>query len=288
MATIVYLNGKFLPLEEAKISAADYGFLFGYAIFETMRVYDGTIFRLKNHIDRLMKSLNILEIPLNPDMLERTVMDTVRVNGLGNARVRLTVSAGSGNPVIDLNTCEASTVLVISLPYIPILPEVYERGFRLSIAGIRRNSRSVVQSIKKTDYLESILARRAARDAGADDALLLNDNGFVAEGSTNNIFMVERGVLRTPSLTNGILPGITRDVVLELASRSGMEVLETDILPDEIMAAEEVFLTSSMMEVMPVTQISDKVIGNGKPGQVTKKLIRAYKEEVQREIRNSK
>lgn len=281
---LISLNGNLIPLEEAKISVTDYGFLFGYAIFETMHAYDGTVFRLQSHLDRMSRSLSVLEIPFDKPQITKAIRKTISENKLRDARVRLTVSAGPGNPVTDLSSCKQPTILVIALPHAPMTRETYEKGFALSIARIRRNSQSLVQNIKKTDYMESILARREARRNGADDALFLNDRGFVAEGSTNNVFIVNGGVLKTPSLENGILPGITRDAVLDAARRACVAAQETDILPAELLSADEVFITSTMMEIMPVTRIDANTIGNGKLGPVTAKLSTAFKDLVREEI----
>ena len=283
MGEIVYLNGAFLPRQEAKIPVMDYGFLFGYGLFETMRAYAGRVFRLDSHLARLAVSAATLGIPVDTSILKNAIVDTVAKNGLKEARVRTTVSAGEGGPVPDTRTCTCPTTLVVATRYAPYPRKIYERGFRVIISSTRRNSRSPVPAMKTTGYLENLLSRQEARVAAADDALLLNDRGKLAEASTSNVFLVKGNTLKTPRTENGILPGITRDVILELALQIGITTLEADILPDELLSANEAFLTSSLMEVMPLTGISGKAIGSGKPGAVTGKLAAAYKDLVLKE-----
>jgi branched-subunit amino acid aminotransferase/4-amino-4-deoxychorismate lyase len=247
MGEIVYLNGAMVPRSQAQISALDYGFLYGYGLFETMRTYDGTVFRLDNHIARLAKSADRLGIAVDTAILDKAVTDTLKANGLRDARVRLTVSIGEGSLVPDLYSCTAPNVLVVAAKYTPYPDEVYQRGFRVIVSSIRRNSQSPVPAMKTANYMESLLARQEAKTAGVDDVLFLNEKGQVTEASTSNIFMVSKNVLKTPRQGSGILPGITRDVILELAPQMDVIALEADILPEEIMETDEVFLTNSVV-----------------------------------------
>jgi branched-chain amino acid aminotransferase len=288
MAYLVYLNGEFKPLDEACISVTDYGFLFGYALFETMHAYhagpNGAVFRLEQHLDRLAGAAGKLGITLSTAALQKAVNDTVRINRLQEARVRLTVSAGDGNPVFDLTSCRRPAVVVIAIPHQRIAPEIYQRGYRIAISNFQRDTRSPVSGVKKTDYMENILACRSARESGADDAVLLNEKGNVTEGTTNNIFIVKHDIIKTPPPASGILPGITRNAVLELASTSGLRCEELDFDAEELAAADEIFLTSSMMEIMPVTAVNGKPAGRGKPGAITTQLMKDFKALVQKEM----
>ncbi len=283
MTETVYLNGAFVPRSDAKISALDYGFLFGYGLFETMRAYNGTVFRLDNHLARLAKPAVKLSIPVEPGVLRNAVAETVRLNGLKEARVRLTVAIGEGSLVPDPHSCAKPTILVVAAKYTPYAPEIYERGFRVMVSSLRRNSQSPLTVMKTANYLENLLAREEARTAAFDDALLLNEKGQLAEASTSNIFLVSKNTLRTPSVESGILPGITRDVILELASELGIKTAEAAIRPEELRAAQEAFLTNSMIEVMPLSMVDGETVGSGKPGTVTRRLMTAYRDLVIKE-----
>ena len=284
MTEIVYLNGSLIPRNQASISALDYGFLYGYGLFETMRAYEGRVFRLDRHLSRLARSVEILGMSIQTAELEDAVMDTVRANKLSNARIRITISIGEGDMVPDPGTCEKPTVLITAADYQPFSQQVYQKGFRAVVSSICRNSQSLLSRLKSANYLESMLARQEARKAGVDEALCLNEKGFLAEASMSNVFLVDNGTLKTPGLGSGILPGITREAVLELAPQLGTNTLEQDIQLGELMNAEEAFLTNSLMEVMPLTEVDSKPVGSGIPGAVTVKLMATYKELVQRDI----
>ena len=286
MEEIVYLDGAMVPRSQAKIPAMDYGFLYGYGLFETMRAYNGIVFRLDSHITRLAKSADKLGIAVDTAILKKAVTDTLRVNGLRDARVRLTVSIGEGSLVPDLHSCTVPSVLVIAAKYTPYADELYQRGFRAIVSSIRRNSQSPVLAMKTTNYMESLLARQEAKAAGVDEALFLNEKGQLTEASTSNIFLVSKNVLKTPRQESGILPGITRDVILELASQMGIIALEADILLEEIMEADEAFLTNSVLEIMSVTELNGKAISKGRPGVITRRLMSSYKDLVLRETRH--
>ncbi len=285
MSEIVYLNGSLIPRSQARISALDYGFLYGFGLFETMRAYGGRVFRLDRHLSRLTRSAEMLGIPIEAPELKGAVMDTLRANKLGDARIRITISIGEGGMVPDPSTCQKPTVLILASDYQPSPEQVYEKGFRAIVSSIRRNSQSPLSRLKSTNYLESMLARQEARAAGADEALCLNDKGLLAEASMSNIFLVADGTLKTPGQESGILPGITREAVLELASQSGIDTLEWDISMEELSQAREAFFTNSLIEIMPLTELDGKPIGSGKPGAITKRLMAAYKRLVRTEQR---
>ncbi len=277
MSQIVYLNGRLIARDKAFISAMDYGFLYGFGLFETMRAYSGQVFRLEHHLSRLAHSALVLGLPIGTLDLKGAVADTIRANKLSEARIRITVSIGEGATPPDPGTCKKPTVLILADHYKPYLEKVYQKGFRAIISSIRRNSQSPLSRLKSANYLESILARQEARAAGVDEALLLNEKGLLAEASMSNIFLVTRGILRTPGQESGILPGITRQTILELAHELGIKTLEHDIKLEELFQAEEAFLTNSLIEIMPLTEIDGKPIGLGRPGTLTRRLMAAYK-----------
>ena len=278
MEEIVYLNGSLVPESQARLSPLDYGFLYGYGLFETMRAYSGHIFRLEKHLDRLHRSAKFLGIDLDsvPD-LEKALYDTLRANNLSDARIRLTVSGGEGNTIPDLLARQAPTVLIVASSYSPYPSQVYEQGFTAIVSRIRRNTQTPVSAIKSLNYLDSLLARREAKLAGADEAILLNEQGFLAEASTSNIFLVSGDTLFTPSDDSGILPGITREAILEIACSSGMKTMVRKVALEDLHQADEAFVTNSLIEIMPLTRVSSRVIGSGIAGKITQRLMEAYK-----------
>ncbi len=277
MSQIVYLNGCLIPHSQAFTSALDYGFLYGFGLFETMRAYRGQVFRLEHHLSRLAHSAEILGLPVRALALKGAVADTIQANQLSEARIRITVSIGEGAMPPDPSTCNKPTVLIVAEHYQPYPEQVYQKGFRAVVSSIRRNSQSPLSRLKSANYLESILARQEARAAGVDEALCLNEKGLLAEASMSNIFLVSDGILRTPGQESGILPGITRQTILELASQLGINTLEQDIRLDELSQTQEAFLTNSLIEVMPLTEIAGKPVGSGRPGPLSRRLMEAYK-----------
>jgi branched-chain amino acid aminotransferase group I len=277
MGEIVYLNGSLMPRSQASISAMDYGFLYGFGLFETMRAYEGQVFRLDSHLSRLAHSAEILGFQIEALDLKGAVMDTIHANKLSDARVRITISIGEGGIVPDPSTCTQPTVLILAGHYKPYPEQVYEKGFSAVVSSIRRNSQSPLSRLKSANYLENMLAKQEARVAGVDEAICLNEKGLLAEASMSNIFLVNDGILRTPGEQSGILPGITREVVLELASQLDINTFEQDIRLDELFQARGAFLTNSLMELMPLTEIDGKPVGSGKPESVTRRLMVDYK-----------
>lgn len=277
MAEIVFLNGKLIPRSQATISITDYGFLYGYGLFETMRAYEGEVFRLEDHLRRLSASAEILGLPIKTLELKGAVVRTIRANRLGSARVRIAISGGEGEMNADPGTCKSPTVLILAQEYKPYPESVYEKGLRAVVSSIRRNAGSPLSRLKSASYLESIIARQEARKAGVEEAICLNDKGLLAEASMSNIFIVTRGLLRTPGLDSAVLAGITREVVLELASQLGIPAAEDDIRQDELFDAEEAFLTNSLIEVMPLTEVDKRQIGSGRAGAITGVLLKAYR-----------
>lgn len=283
---LIYINGSIVPRSEAWVSPFDRGFLYGYGLFETMRSYGGRVFRLDRHLARLMRSAGKLGLAsgLDPVALEQAIYKTLEANKLSDARIRLTVSAGEGERELAPPTLGALTIMVVAERLVPPPSHVYEEGVRAAIVSPRRNSQSPLSRIKSLNYLDSLIAHSEALALGADEAILLNERGFVCEGSTSNIFLVARGILLTPAEESGILPGITSEAVLELAHALGIEAVEGEIPSADLLRAEEVFLTNSIIEVEPITVVDGKPIGSGKPGEVTRRLMAAYKELVQKEL----
>jgi branched-chain amino acid aminotransferase len=287
MEQIVYLNAKLLPRSQAKISPFDLGFLYGYGLFETMRAYSGHIFRLSAHLERLTHSAAQLGIPLSASELKKACYDTLKANKLSDARIRLTVSIGEGEATPDPPKRPRPTVLIVATDYTPPSDKVYRRGYRAIVASVRQNSQSPISRLKTSNYLNNILARKEAKEKDADEAILLNDKGFLCEGSASNIFLVSKGTLITPNEESGCLPGITRRVVIELAKELSIGVTEREIRLEELLNADEAFFTSSLIELMPLTEVDGKTIGSGKRGRVSERLMRAYKELLVRETKVS-
>ena len=283
MEEIVYLNGLLMPLSQAKVSILDYGFLFGYGLYETIRAYDGKVFRLDNHLARMRYSAERLGITFQVQALRQAVLETVKANGYNDTRIRLTVSIGEGTMTPDLRSCKEPTVLVLAGLYHPYSAGKYQQGFRVIVSSIRRNSQSPITYMKSANTMEHMLARQEAKDAGVDEALFLNEKGYVTESAGCNVFLVSKGVLKTPRFEAGILPGVTRVVTFELAAALGIKFRELNVRLSDLLAADEAFLTNSMIEVMPLTGVAGKQIGNGRPGEITRKLMDAYKALVKKE-----
>ena len=284
MEQIVYLNGSLVPRSQAKISPFDFGFLYGHALFESMRSYGGRVFRLNRHLDRLRQSSEVLGLKLPDIDFEKAVYDTLKVNSLTDARIRLTVSLGEGEATPDPSTCKNPTVFITASSYVSMSDAVYQKGYRAVVSNIRRNSTSPLSRVKSANYLDMILARSQVKDVGVDEALLLNEKGHVAEGSTSNVFIVIAGKLIAPSLDSGILLGVTREVVLELASQIGIVFEERSVEPNELYQADEAFVSNSVAEIMPLVEVDGKRIGPGNVGPVTSKLINEYKTLVKKEL----
>jgi len=283
MAEIIYLNGQLIPRSKAKLSPFDHGFLYGYGLFETMRAYHGHIFRLDRHLARLRRSAEILGLTYNviaseaKQSLESACIATLDSNKLKNARIRLTVSTGEGEMTPDPSTCPSPTVLITAQNLVPLPPEKYETGYKAALSSIRRNSQSPLSRLKSTCYMENVLARTAARAAGCDEAIFLNEQGYLAEGSSTNIFLVSNGELITPCFESGVLPGITRDAVLEIARTSNIKATERWVQLNELIEAQEAFVTNSILELMPLVSVEGRPIGTGKPGKLTGDLLFAYR-----------
>ena len=292
MDEFIYLNGQLVRGFEARLSPFDHGFLYGYGLFETMRAYNGHIFRLDSHLTRLRcsaESVGLTHSVLITDdgkqSLKAACVATLAANRLKDARIRLTVSAGEGDMTPDPRTCPSPTVLITARNLDPLSPEKYETGFKAAVSFLRRNSQSPLSRLKSTCYMENILARTTARAVGCDEAIFLNEQGYLAEGSTTNVFLVSHGELITPCFESGVLPGITRDAVLEIARTSNIKATERWVQLNELIEAEEAFLTNSILELMPLVSVEGRVIGTGKPGKLTGDLLFAYRRLVEEAVK---
>jgi branched-chain amino acid aminotransferase len=281
MSGAVYVNGRVTSKAEAVVSVFDHGYLYGDGVFEGIRVYDGRIFKLEEHLDRLYRSAKhiMLEIPLARDAMRQAIIDTVRASGLRDAYVRPVVSRGPGDLGIDPRKCPTPTVVII-VDEIRLYPsEAYERGLRMVTATVRRPAVHALDGrVKSLNYLNNILARIEANRAGVEEALMLTADGYVCECSADNIFVVVRGEVWTPPAHLGLLQGITRDTVLALASDLGIGTAERVFTLHDVYTADECFLTGTGAEVAPVVEVDGRRIGEGRPGPVTARLSAAVRD----------
>ncbi|MEZ6143175.1 MAG: branched-chain-amino-acid transaminase [Zavarzinella sp.] len=276
--SLIYLNGQLVPKEEAKVSVYDHGLLYGDGVFEGIRIYNGKVFRHQEHIDRLYESAKHiwLDIPIRPDQMLAAVEETVQANQKQNGYIRLIVTRGPGNLGLDPRKCVPNVIVIVDdISLYP--PELYENGMEIVTASLIRNHPNATNPrIKSLNYLNNILAKIEAIRAGCLEALMLNHKGEVAECTGDNIFIMRQGILRTPPKDAGILAGITRDVVIELATKAGIPVREETMTRHDIYIADECFLTGTAAEVIGVTKCDGRVIGSGKSGPVTKQLRELY------------
>lgn len=279
MALQVYIDGKYLPEEEAKVSVWDHGFLYGDGVFEGIRAYNKRIFKLDEHLRRLYESARaiMLEIPLSRGEMEKAVVETCANNSIEDGYIRLIVTRGVGDLGLDPVKCSNPSVIIIA-DKISIYPvEIYKNGMRVITVSTRRNSPQVLSPmIKSLNYLNNILGRIEVNRVGADEGLMLSLDGYVAECIADNIFIVKNGVVITPSTAVGALMGITRDCVIEIATGAGYHVKETLITLHDVYVADECFVTGTAAEIAPVVTVDDRLIGDGMPGPITKDLIEKF------------
>lgn len=283
---LIYLDGEFVPSAEAKVSVFDHGLLYGDGVFEGIRAYNGRVFKNQEHIARLYDSARaiMLDIPVPPAEMEEIVLETVRINGLWDAYIRLVVSRGIGDLGLDPRKCPIASVICIA-DTIKLWPqEMFDQGLRIVTAATRRNLPEAINPrIKGLNYLNNVLGKIEANQAGAMEALMLTQDGYVSEGTADNLFIVTQGAVKTPSAHHGILAGITRAYVMGIAARLGYGVQETTLTRYDIWTADECFLTGTAAEVMPVVELDSRPIGGGKPGPVTKRLTAEFRAGVSRE-----
>ena len=276
----IYLNGKFVPEEQATVSVFDHGFLYGDGVFEGIRAYGGRVFRLEDHVRRLFDSAQaiMLSIPMSQEEMCEAILETLRRNNLRDAYIRPIVSRGYGDLGLDPNKCKKATVIIIAIEWGAMYGNLYEVGLTAISVAVRRNSPdSLPPNIKSLNYLNNILAKIEANIKGGNEAIILDSRGLVSEGSGDNIFVIKNGKVYTPYTINN-LKGITREAVIDAAATRGYNILERDMGLFDLYTADEVFVTGTAAEVAPVTRVDGRVIGTGKPGPITKELMVAFKE----------
>ena len=286
MERSVYVDGAFVPASEARVSVFDHGFLYGDGVFEGIRAYAGRVFRLQEHLDRLYTSAKaiLLDVPLDRAAMREVVLESCRRNGLGDAYIRLVISRGRGDLGLDPRKCPRATVVCIADAIALYPPELYERGMKIMTVATRRNGvENLNPRIKSLNYLNNILAKLEGIQAGYAEVLMLNDQGYVVECTGDNVFIVRNGRLVTPPAWIGILEGITRGVVMELAREAGLEVREEVFTRMDVWPADECFLTGTAAEAIPVVECDGRPIGTGRPGPITADLIGRLRALCQRE-----
>ena len=274
--SLIYINGDLVPESEAKISVFDHGFLYGDGAFEGIRAYKGVVFKLREHIERLYDSAKFLkiEIPMSKEELIEAILETIRKNGLTDCYIRVVVTRGVGDLGLDPRKCGKPSIIIIAKPMGPLLGK---KAVSLMISSVRRDGVDATNhQAKSLNYLNSILAKLEAISAGADDAIMLDNRGFVSEATGENVFIVKNGKIMTPPPTSGVLLGITRNCIIELARKLGYEVIERELTPFELITADEVFLTGTAAEIVPVESVNGRKIGTRVPGPVTERLIKEF------------
>ena len=279
--SMIFIDGKFYSQANAKISVFDHGLLYGDGIFEGIRFYNGRVFRLEEHLDRLWDSARsiCLEVPMSKREMTEALLETVRQNDLRDGYIRLLVTRGVGNLGLNPAQCETPSVIIIAAT-ITLYPEaMYQNGLTVvTVATRRTNPAALNPAVKSLNYLNNVMARIEANLAGADEALMLNDSGNVAECTADNVFVVKRGQIFTPPITAGALRGITRSVVFEIAAELTVKITEADITRHDVFIADECFLTGTAAEIIPVIKADGRPIGNGKPGPITARMIARFRE----------
>jgi len=277
----VYINGKLFPKEDAKVSVFDHGLLYGDGVFEGIRCYNGTVFKFSEHIDRLYDSAEAiaLEIRLTRDEMKNAVLDTLNANNLKDSYIRLIVTRGVGKLGLDPFNCEESQIIIITDSIQLYSKELYDKGLdTIIVHTIRNHPEALNPTVKSMNYLNNILAKIECIKAGAAEGIMLNKDGYVAECTGDNIFIVKDNEIFTPPVSAGILIGITRNVVIELAKEAGMTVREEQLTQDDLYNADECFLTGTAAEIIPVANIDGRRISTGKPGKITLNLLQKYQE----------
>jgi len=276
---LVYMDGAYCPKSQAKVSVFDHGLLYGDGIFEGIRAYSNSVFKLKEHIDRLYRSAHMimLQIPITKEEMMQAVLGTLRKNELKNSYIRLVVTRGVGDLGLDPRKCSKPTIIVITDTIALHKSEAKEKGVTAMVSWVKRDPVDATShEIKSLNYLNSILAKIEANISGVDEAICLDKNGFVCEGVAENIFIAKDGKLFTPPSYTGALPGITAEEVIKLARRLGYDVKDKNITPYELFNAEEVFFTGTGAEIVPVREINKRAINDGKPGLITRRLMSEF------------
>ncbi|MEH7352046.1 branched-chain-amino-acid transaminase [Neobacillus drentensis] len=276
----IFLGGKFVKKEDAVVSVFDHGFLYGDGVFEGIRVYSGNVFRLDAHLKRLFESAQsiMLKIPYTQDEMTELIVETIRKNQLESAYIRVVVSRGKGNLGLDPASCSNPNVIIIAEALTMYPKEFYENGIKIASVASRRNRPDVLSpQVKSLNYLNNILVKLEANQVGVQEALMLNDQGYVTEGSADNIFIVKNDVIYTPPVYLGALEGITRNAIIDVARATGYEVRESPFTRHDVYVADEVFLTGTAIEVIAVIEVDGRIIQGGKPGAVTNVLLEEFR-----------
>jgi branched-chain amino acid aminotransferase len=279
--SVIYIDGKFCSEDQAKVSVFDHGLLYGDGIFEGIRFYNGRVFRLEEHLERLWDSARsiCLQVPMSHRAMSEALLETIRQNDLRDGYIRLIVTRGVGNLGLNPEQCKKPSVIIITAQ-IALYPEaVYKNGLSLVTCATRRTNPSALNpAVKSLNYLNNVMARIEANQAKADEGLMLNDEGNVAECTADNVFIVKRGQIFTPPINAGALRGITRAVVFEIAAETGIRVVEADITRHDVFVADEAFLTGTAAEIIPLVKADGRPIGTGKPGPITARMISRFRE----------
>ncbi|MGG1611749.1 MULTISPECIES: branched-chain-amino-acid transaminase [Paenibacillus] len=276
----IYLDGQFVTKDQAKVSVYDHGFLYGDGIFEGIRIYNGNIFKCKEHLDRLYDSAKsiMLDIPLTYQEMEDALVETLRRNDLRNGYIRLVVSRGPGNLGLDPNRCPKASVIIIVEQLAIYSEEAYKTGLKTVSVSTRRNIPDALNpKIKSLNYLNNILVKIQSNLSGAGEAIMLNAQGYVTEGSGDNIFIVKNGVITTPPCYLGALDGITRQAIIEICRKKGYNIQEQPFTLHDVYVADEVFLTGTAAEVIAVREVDGRIIGEGHAGPITLKLLEEFR-----------
>ncbi len=276
----IYIDGVYYPKSEAKISVYDHGLLYGDGVFEGIRAYEGVVFKLQEHIERLYRSAHaiMLKIPISKEEILNSVIKTLRKNKLTNAYIRLVVTRGIGDLGLDPRKCPKPSIIIIADSINLHSEGAKENGISTMISWVRRNPvDTTTHEIKSLNYLNSILAKIEATSTGVDEAICLDKNGWIVEGVGENLFIVKDGRIFTPPSSSGALAGITAKVAMRIAKNIGIEVSETNITPFQLFSADEAFFTGTAMEMVPIKEVNNRKIGEGKPGPITKKLMNIFK-----------
>ena len=282
---LVYIDGEYHPKGSAKISVYDHGLLYGDGVFEGIRAYNGIVFHLRDHIERLYEGLRVtrISVTLSKEEMANVVVEALRKNNMMDAYIRLVVTRGRGNLGLDPRSSPKSSTIIMCEPVAPAHgKEAREKGITAIISSYRRDTvDGTTHELKSLNYIQSVLSKFQAIDSGADEVVMLDHRGMVSEFHGSNLFIVKQGIVHTPTSAAGILHGVTRARVIKLAEELGYEVRERDITPYELMTADEAFLTGTMAEVVPVVKIHGVAIAEGKPGPVTKEIIRGFQRIIQ-------
>jgi branched-chain amino acid aminotransferase len=278
--SLIYIDGKYVPAEQASVSIFDHGFLYGDGVFEGIRAYGGRVFRLEEHVRRLYDSAQaiMLRVPISQEEMSEAILETLRKNNLKDGYIRPIVTRGRGDLGLDPLKCPVPSIIIVAVEWGAMYGDLYEKGLTAVTVTVRRNPPDTLPpNIKSLNYLNNIMAKIEANIKGGNEAIILDSQGRISEGSGDNIFIIKDGKIYTPYTINN-LKGITRDAVMELARAKGVPIIERDVGLFDLYTADEIFVTGTAAEVAPVARVDGRVIGDGKPGAVTREFMAAFKE----------